>query len=82
MRPPNKFIIIINSTVISIIIDFFHSYIEKNRKTLLVSENSRYAEAFLSELRQNGAHIVGDLLYASASGSDLENWVCAVSPNL
>ena len=41
MRLPNKFIIIINSTVISIIIDFFHSYIEKNRKTLLVSENSR-----------------------------------------
>ena len=45
-------------------------------------DNGIYAEAFLSELRQNGAHIVGDLLYASASGSDLENWVCAVSPNL
>ena len=45
-------------------------------------DNGIYAESFFSELRQNGAHIVGDLLYASASGSDLENWVCAVSPNL
>ena len=52
-----------------------------------------YADAFCRELRENGAHIVGDCLYADAptcnlsrsiSGrSDtLENWICAISPNL
>ena len=45
-------------------------------------DNGIYAEAFNSELRQNGAHIVGDQLYAGTSGWDLNNWVCAVSPNL
>jgi flavodoxin len=56
-------------------------------------DNSIYAEAFCSELRKNGAHIVGNYLYAdapthnlnhpTAGRSDtLENWICAISPNL
>ena len=45
-------------------------------------DNGIYAEAFNSELRQNGAHIVGDRFYATTSGCNLDNWVCAVSPNL
>ena len=45
-------------------------------------DNGIYAEAFNSELRQNGAHIVGDRLYAGTSRWNLDNWVCAVSPNL
>jgi hypothetical protein len=35
-----------------------------------------------SQFRQNGAHIVGDQLYAGTSGWNLNNWVCAVSLNL
>ena len=45
-------------------------------------DNGLYAEAFNSELRRNGAHIVGDRLYADTSRCDLNNWVCAISPNL
>ena len=45
-------------------------------------DNGIYVEAFNRELRQNGAHIVGDRLYAGMSGCNLDNWVCAVSPNL
>ena len=45
-------------------------------------ENGIYADAFCSELRQNGARIVGDQLYAGTPGGNLENWVCAISPNL
>lgn len=57
------------------------------------SVNGIYADAFCRELRENGAHIVGDYLYAdspncnlnrSTSGRSnaLENWICAISPNL
>ena len=45
-------------------------------------DNGVYAETFFNELRQNGAHIVGDHLYASTSRRNLDNWVCAISPNL
>ncbi len=45
-------------------------------------DNGIYAEAFNSELRQNGAHIIGDQFYAGSSGWNLNNWVCAISPNL
>ena len=45
-------------------------------------DNGIYAEAFFSELRQNGAHIVGEQLYASTSGWNTDNWICSVSPNL
>ena len=52
-----------------------------------------YADAFCRELRESGAHIVGDYLYADASACNLnrstsgrsnalENWICAISPNL
>ena len=45
-------------------------------------DNSIYAGAFFSELRQNGAHIVGEQLYAGTSGWNSDNWICSVSPNL
>jgi len=45
-------------------------------------DNGIYTDAFLSELRQNGAHIVGDQVYADSSSCNLDNWVCAISPNL
>ena len=56
-------------------------------------DNSIYTDAFCRELRENGAHIVGDYLYTDAptcnlnrsiSGrsNTLENWICAISPNL
>ena len=45
-------------------------------------DNGIYAEAFFSELRQNGAHIVGEQLYAGTSGWNTDNWICSVSPNL
>ena len=45
-------------------------------------DNGIYTEAFLSELRQNGAHIVGDQPYAGSTSRNLDNWVCAISPNL
>ena len=56
-------------------------------------DNGIYADAFCRELRENGAHIVGDYLYTDAptcnlnrstSGccNALENWICAISPNL
>ena len=56
-------------------------------------DNGIYADAFCRELRENGAHIVGDYLYADAptcnlnhlaSGCSnaLDNWICAISPNL
>ena len=46
------------------------------------SDNGIYAEAFFSELRQNGAHIVGEPLYTGKSGWNTDNWICSVSPNL
>ena len=45
-------------------------------------DNGIYADAFNSELRQNGAHIVGDRFYTGTIGCNLDNWVCAISPNL
>ena len=45
-------------------------------------DNGIYAKAFFSELRQNGAHIVGEQLYAGTSGWNTDNWICSVSPNL
>ena len=40
------------------------------------------AKEFCDGLKENGAHIVGDQLYAGTSGWNLDNWVCAISPNL
>ena len=45
-------------------------------------DNGIYAEAFLSELRQNGAHLVGEQFYAGTSEWNTDNWICSVSPNL
>ena len=45
-------------------------------------DNGIYTEAFCSELRENGARIVGDQLYAGTPGGNLDNWVCTISPSL
>ncbi len=45
-------------------------------------DNGIYAEAFLNELRQNGARVVGEQLYAGAPEWNTDNWICSVSPNL
>ena len=45
-------------------------------------DNGIYADAFCRELKENGAHIVGDYLYADAPTCNLNNWICAISPNL
>ena len=45
-------------------------------------DNGIYADAFCRELKENGAHIVGDCLYADAPTCNLNNWICTISPNL
>ena len=45
-------------------------------------DNGIYADAFCRELKENGAHIVGDYLYADAPTCNLNNWICTISPNL
>ena len=45
-------------------------------------DNGIYADAFCRELKENGAHIVGDYLYADSPKCNLNNWICAISPNL
>ena len=45
-------------------------------------DNGIYADALCRELKENGAHIVGDFLYANAPTCNLINWICAISPNL
>ena len=45
-------------------------------------DNGIYADAFCRELKENGAHIVGDYLYADAPSYNLNNWIGAISPNL
>ena len=45
-------------------------------------DNGIYVDAFCNELRENGAHLVGDRLYADSPGCNLDDWVCSVSPNL
>ena len=45
-------------------------------------DNGIYADVFCRELRENGAHIVGDCLYADSPKCNLNNWICAISPNL
>ena len=46
------------------------------------SDNGIYADAFCRELRENWAHIVGDYLYTDSPNCNLNNWICAISPNL
>ena len=45
-------------------------------------DNGIYADAFCTELRQNGAHIISDYLYADSPTYNLNNWICAISPSL
>ena len=45
-------------------------------------DNGTCADAFCRELKEEGAHIVGDYLYADAPTCNLNNWICAISPNL
>ena len=45
-------------------------------------DNGIYADAFCRGLKENGAHIVGDYLYADSPKCNLNNWICAISPNL
>ena len=45
-------------------------------------DNGIYANAFCSELKESGARVVGDQPYASSPEWNLDNWVCAISPNL
>ena len=40
------------------------------------------AETFCKELRNRGAHIVGELSYVGSPQWNTDNWVCIVSPNL
>ena len=45
-------------------------------------DNGIYAKAFCSELKESGARLVGEQLYAGTPEWNLENWVCSISPNL
>jgi flavodoxin len=45
-------------------------------------DNGSYANAFCSGLKENGARLVGDQPYAGTQDWNLDNWVCAISPNL
>ena len=44
--------------------------------------NDRVVKEFCDGLKKNGAHVVGEQPYVSTSGWNLNNWVCAISPNL
>ena len=43
---------------------------------------SHDADMFCTELSENNAHVVGSILDSCTTGSSLDNWICAVSPNL
>ena len=45
-------------------------------------DNGVIVKEFCDSLRENGAHIVGDQLYVGTPTWNLNNWVCAISPNL
>ena len=45
-------------------------------------DDDHVAKEFCDKLKENGAHIVGELQYAGTPEWNLDNWVCAVSPNL
>ena len=44
--------------------------------------NGTLAKELCDRLREKGARIISDQLYAGTSGRNLENWICAISPNL
>ena len=45
-------------------------------------DNGTNANAFCSDLKESGARIVCDHPYAGTPEWNLDNWVCAISPNL
>ena len=45
-------------------------------------DDDHVAKELCNKLKENGAHIVGDLLYVGTPEWNLNNWVCAISPNL
>jgi flavodoxin len=45
-------------------------------------DNGRVAKEFCDGLKEKGAHIVGELLFANTHEQSLDNWICAISPNL
>ena len=58
----------------------------KNIAVVVAQGNKRdsgtITKEFCDRLRGKGAHIIGDQLYTGISGRNLENWICAISPNL
>ena len=58
----------------------------KNIAVVVAQGNKRdsgtITKEFCDRLRGKGAHIIGDQLYIGISGRNLENWICAISPNL
>ena len=40
------------------------------------------AKEFCDGLKENGAHIVGEQFYVNTHEQSLDNWICAISPNL
>lgn len=45
-------------------------------------EHGAATEAFCTILKKSGGHIVGELSYVGSPLWNINNWVCAVSPNL
>ena len=66
----------------------FHAVNLKGKKiAVFVALGNKYdddyvAKEFCDKLKENGAHIVGELQYAGTAEWNLDNWVCAISPNL
>ena len=58
----------------------------KNIAVIVAQGNKRDCGTITKELcdrlRDRGAHIIGDQLYGGTSGQNLDNWICAISPNL
>ena len=46
------------------------------------SANSWVVDNFCEDLRKNGAHIVGQVLYAGSNQWNLDDWIASISPNL
>ena len=45
-------------------------------------DNGSNARTLCNELKESGARLVGSQPYAGTSEYNLDNWVCAISPNL
>ena len=58
----------------------------KNIAVIVAQGNKRDCGTITKELcdrlMNQGAHIIGDQLYSGTSGQNLDNWICAISPNL